>query len=381
MREVGSVPFINRNRFELSADAKLIATSDTAGNLVVSEVEPDLPKLELTHADVFDFHPNGKALAIGSEGGTVAVHLVTGGKPTFKLAALGAVKGLSYSPDGKRLAVGTRDPDGTETIRVYADNGAEPVAEIPGMSAPLAWLNSTALAVGNGTSAGVYDLTKKAFTGLIKEAPGAVAVSPDGTKLVATGAGGLRVRLWDLPAGNQLHAENDSFPDPALMVGTDDGALFLLASDTAYLWRLGATGAKAVGTLPGRAVSAAVSQSALAVATPDAVCVYTNFDPRKPLDAKPAVVLEKSARAKLVTLAPDGQRLAWADQSGAITVTNPTGRERRRLPVVTTSILALQFSPDGSKLAQFGRDGFLRLWAVGEKSTDPREVWKVRPWP
>ena len=51
-----------------------------------------------------------------------------------------------------------------------------------------------------------------------------------------TGNGGLRVRLWDLPTGKQLHAENDSFPDPALMVGTPDGrAMFLLATDTAFV--------------------------------------------------------------------------------------------------------------------------------------------------
>ncbi|HEY1189000.1 MAG TPA: WD40 repeat domain-containing protein, partial [Gemmata sp.] len=379
LQETGAVPLTNRHRFAFSPDGTWLAASDTAGNLVVTEVAPDLPKLELSQADVFDFRPDGKALAIGSTKGTVAVHLVTGGKPTFKLTNAGAVRGLAFSPDGKRLAVGAQSPEGTDTVRVYATGSDKPVAEIAGMSLPHSWLGSDTLAVGNGSDVGVYNLTNKEFTGRVNGSTGAFAVAPDGGKVVATGTAGLRVRLWDLRTGKQLHAENETFPEPALLVGTAGAqSLFLLAGESAYLWPIGAPGAKPVGALPGRAVSAAAARDALVVGTPDAVCLYTHFDPLKPLPVKPHRTFPKSARTKIVTITPDGNRIAWAEESGTVFVTDSAGKHRTQLPAVTASVLALQFSPDGTKLAQFGRDGFLRLWSVGGEGAAPGELWKVR---
>lgn len=375
LREVGSVAFPHSQRFVFSSDGKLVATSDAVGNVVVTEVEADLPKLELSDADVFDFRPDGKAIAVGSAKGGVTVHLLAGGKPTFKFATTGAVLGLAYSPDGRRLAVGTRTTSGVDCVRVYTEGTAEPVAEIEGMNLPAAWLSDDRLAVGNGTDVGVYDLNNKALSGLLKGVPGAFAVSPDGTKVATTGSGGLRVRLWDFATGKQLHAENDTFPDPVLMVGSRDGrSLFLLAGESAFRWPVGAPGARVIGALPGKAMVAAEAGGTLAVATSDAVCVYTNFDPNRPLPERPQITLAKSARAKVVALALDGNTMAWADTSGAVFVTDRADKGRTQLPAVTTSVLALQFSADGTKLAQIGRDGFLRLWSLG----DARELWKAR---
>lgn len=379
LRDESEVAFVNKHRFAFSADGKLIAAGDAAGNLTVAEAESELPKLELAHADVFEFRPDGKAIATGDAKGNVAVHMTTGGKRVFKLVNVGTVFGIAYSPDGKRLAIGARAPDGTDTVRVYADGAEKPIAEVLGMNLPLAWLTTDTLAVTGGTDAGVYDFAKGAFKRRISGTLGAVAVSPDGSKLAATGGGGLRVRLWDLPTGKQLHAENDSFPAPALMIGTRDGAaLFLLANDTAYLWPLGSPGAKVVGSLPGHAVAAAANGGTLLVATAESVCAFTNFDPQKALPKSPARTFDKSGKARVVALAPNGQRLAWADESGTVVVADLDDRQRIKLPVVTTTVLALEFSPDGTKLAQFGRDGFLRLWSMRGKGEGPDELWKVR---
>ncbi len=379
LAEVGTVPFVNRHRFAFSGDGKLLATSEIGGTAVVTEVERDLPKLELTGADVFDFRPDGKAIAVGDAQGNVTVRLVTGGKPVFAVKASGAVRGLTYSPDGKRLAVGWRSADGTvDAVRVYEGKDEKPVAEITGMNLPRAWLDDNLLALGNGTDAGVYDLRKKVWVGRIRGAAGEFAVSPDGTKLAATGNASLRVRLWDLTTGKQMHAENDSFPDPALMSGTPDGkSLFLLTPDSAYLWPVGADGAKLVGTLPGRAVAAATGGGTLIVATPDAVVVYTNFDPLKPLPAKPTSTLDASAGAKQVAVSPDGSMIAWALDGGKVTIADIADRKpRAELPITTTSVLALAFNPAGDGLAALGRDTFLRLWTL--RDGEPKESWKAR---
>ena len=379
LRDIGPAPFSNRHRFGFSADGAFVATSDFAGNLLVIEVANDLPKLELAGANHFDFRPDGKAIAIGDAKGNVSVHLVTGGKPTFALTLDGAITGLAYSPNGTRLAVGSRAPDGTEAIRVYEGAKEKPVAEIAGMSVPKAWVGTDALACGNSTDAGVYDLARKEWKGRIKGMSGEFAVSPDGTKLAATGTG-LRVRLWDLTTGKQLHAENDSFPEPALLVGSADGrTLFMLSTDTAYLWPVGAGAAKPAGTLPGRAVAAAVGGNKLVVATPDAVVVYADFDPSKPLPAKPTHTFQDSAGAKAVAVSANGERVAWAADGGKVTVIDAAGKEaRRELPITTTTVFALGFNANGARLGTLGRDPFLRVWDVSDGADEVTEVWKAR---
>jgi WD40 repeat protein len=379
LREVGSTAFINRHRFDFSADGKFMVTSDLAGNAVITEVENDLPKLEVTNANLFSFRPDGKAIAVGDVKGTVTVHLVTGGKPTFTLKQEGAITGLAYSPDGKRLAVGSHAPDGTDTIRVFELGKEKPVAEISGMSLPRAWIGTDSLACGNGAEAGVYDLAQKKWAGRVNGIAGEFAVSPDGTLLAATGTG-LRVRLYDLTTGKQLHAENDSYPDPALLIGSPDSReLFTLSTDTAYRWKIGDEGAKVVGALPGRAVAAAFGGGALVVATPKAVIVYAKFDPTKPLPAKPTLAFKDSAGAKAVAVSGNGSRVAWALDGGKVIVTDTADKEaRRELPITTTTVLALGFNPNGERLGVLGRDPFLRMWDVSDDRDEAKEVWKAR---
>ena len=258
----GSMPFVNRHQFALSADGALVATSDLAGNSGSSpEVQDDLPKLELTDANLFDFRPDSKATATGDAKGNVTVHLVTGGKPTFTVKQEGAILGLVYSPNGTRLAVGSHSADGTDLVRVYEPGKEKPVAEIAGMNQPRSWIGSDALAVGNGAEAGVYDIAKKEWLGRVKGVVGEFAVSPDGTKLAATGTG-LRVRCTGAPAhlasscdgakaARQRAGVPRRRPDRRLLVGSADGrALFLLTTDTAYLWPVGAAGKAQVAWHP-----------------------------------------------------------------------------------------------------------------------------------
>ena len=379
LRETNSVAAVGAFRFAFSTDGKLMFVSDFNGNGVVTETANKLPKLELSGANRFDFRPDSKAIAVGDHKGNVTVHLVTGGKPIFKLKLNDAVTGIAYSSNGERLAVGTRATDGTATIRVYEAAKQQPVAEIAGMSVPKAWIGADSLACGNGSEAGVYNLTKKAWEGRIKGVEGEFAVSPDGTKLAATGTG-LRVRMWDLTTGKQLHAENDRFPDPVLMVGSDDGrTLFLITADNAHLWPVGAGSAKPAGVLPGRALLATFSGGTLVVATADALIVYANFDPSKPLPAKPTHTFKDSAGTKAVAVSATGSRIAWAVSGGKIFVADSADKDaRRELSVTTTTVLALGFSPNGKRLGVLGRDPFLRVWDVSEERDEPKEVWKAR---
>ncbi len=378
LQEVGSIPLVARAGIAFSADGALVATTDPTRKLVVTEVGRNLPKLELTNASQFDLRPDGKEIAVADPNGTVTIYRTTGGKPVFTAKHDGVSVGLMYSPDGERLAVGIRVRDGTHTLRIY-EPGRQPksVAEVPAMSVPGRWLGRNRLACSNDQEGGVYDLAKKQWVSHVKGVRGAIAVSPDGSKLAATGHG-VHLRLWDLANGKQLHARDDTFPDPALLAASHDGrALFLISGDTAYHWSIGERRAKSVGRLPGVAVAAALGGDRLVVATPNAVLLYEDFDPTKPLPQQPTRSYKNSAHAQAVAISANGSHVAWAFADGKVVATDVSDtRMRRTLPVTTATIFALTFNRTGDRLAVLGRDPFLRVWDVSRD--EPKEAWKAR---
>jgi WD40 repeat protein len=365
---------IGSSPFSLSADGKLFATIGEMGALVVTELQAGLPKLELTGCERFDLHPDGKEIATADADGAVTIYRLTGGKPTFTLKATAPVTALVYNPDGTRLAVGTRAADKTTTIRVFEPGREEPVAEIAGFSLPRGWIGPDLIACGSETEAGVYNLAKKEWIGRIKGVTGEFAVSPDGTKLAATG--GLRVRLYDLQRGTELHAENDSFRFPKLLVGSSDGReLFLIDHLTAYHWKIGAETARTVGKLRYEPDTAAERNGTLVVATTDDVRVYAGFNPTRPLPDRPDHIFGVYAGGQAVALSPDGKRVAWANGNGKVIVTDTSGIGAKRILPATSEVHALAFNPAGDRLSVLSRDPFMRVWDV---TAEPKELWKAR---
>lgn len=377
LRELRALPYANRSRYALSEDGKYVCTATATGSATVEATDTGLPQLVIEDANALDFRPDGRALAVGGAKGALAVYLVVGGKPILRANHDGAITGVAFSPNGKRLAVASRSAAGDGTVRVYDGTDPKPVAEIAGASALSGWLSDTVIACGGEGGSGAYDLTKQQWAARVKEASGPFAVSPDGTKLVALGTG-LRVRLWDVPTGQQLHAKDDTFPEPALLAGAADGKhLFLLAGTSAHVWDVRMASAKEVGELPGRATCATASGSTLLVATPDALYLYTGFDPAKPLPAKPAHTFADSANVRAVALPANGNSVAWATGAGRVFVAKPDGTDRREVPLGTSSaVFALGFSPTGDRLGVLGRDAHFRVWDV--RATEPKAVWKAR---
>lgn len=376
LRELRTLPYANRTRYAVSADGKYVCTANALGAAVVEETATGLQQLALEDAHALDFRPDGRALAVGGAKGALAVYNVVGGKPILRANHDGPITGVAFSPNGKRLAVATR-ANGEAVVRVYEGTDPKPVAEVSGASTLSGWLSDSLLACGGPVGSGTFDLAKKQWAGRVKEATGAFAVSPDGTKLAALGTG-LRVRLWDVPTGQQLHAKDDTFPEPALLAGTADGQnLFLLAGSGAYRWNVKAPNAEPAGALPGRAVVAATAAQTLLVATSDALLAYAAFDPAQPLPAKPAHTFADSANVRAVALTATGKRVAWATEAGKVFVANADGTQRREVPLGTSSaVFALGFNPAGDRLGVLGRDAHFRVWDV--TAEQPKPVWKAR---
>lgn len=363
----------------ISADGKLIAHVPAGVNVLrVSEIETGLEKLEVTNGFPHQFHADGKRFAVADDKGRVIVYQLAGGKPVMLLDNGGPLSTMAFSPDGTRLACGT----GTEAKvwDVTETKNPKVVARIADAGHVNGWLDNDRLAAGDKTAIGVHALKSEQWVGRAKGVSGAWAVSPDGTRGASVTPGGLRVRVWDLTTGKQLHADNDTFPDTALITAAPDGkTVFVLAGDGAFRWSVGAGSATPAGTLPARAVVATTGKGRLAVVTPAAVLVYDDFDPTKPLPAKPSRTLEDSSACRCVAVSPDGTKVAYAgDGMRSVIADAATGKTIRVLPTQTVG-QALAFTPDGEKLAMVARDGYLRLWAATDVGDGyDGDLWKVR---
>src|SRR5262249_20813851 len=176
--------------FTISPDSRLVATRDTGGAIRVDELESGLAKLELPGGPVFDFHPDCKLIAAAEANGVVTVYQVTGGKPVYTATHDGTLNGLAFRPDGKAIATASA----AGKVRLWELGKSVPVAEIDA-TGPVVFVGNDRLAAVRAGGVGVYDFAAKAWVYEVAEAAGAFAISPDGTKLAATGNGGTRVRI------------------------------------------------------------------------------------------------------------------------------------------------------------------------------------------
>jgi WD40 repeat protein len=375
------------NEFALSESGKLVATvaSDT---LTVSEIDTALPKLEIPVVSPTGyrsaFHPDGKSIAVANPSGKVTLFKVAGGKPILTLNHGGPINGLVMSTDGKRLVTGGDGVNGTLKIWRLDRSGdaknVKPVMEVKGVSRPRAWFGADRIAAAGIDGAGVYDLASKRWAGFARGVTGEWAVSPDEKYVAAIGGDSLRVRIWELASGKQLHSENDTFPNVALLAPIPDcKSLFFLAGDVAYRWSMDKSEVVGAGRLPSSAIVAASGRGRLAIATPREVLIYDDFAPAKDLNSKPSRTLsEHAASPRAVAVSSDGRRVAYSGEAERVIVADAaTGKAIRVLPVKTVG-LGLAFTRDGSKLAVVGRDGFLRLWPIDAEGGEDSDVWRVR---
>lgn len=364
----------------LSPDGNLFAgiSPGASGKLTVTDFD-GLDKLELTGSRVFAFRPGGKTIASAERPGKVTLYMLAGGKPVMTFDNGGELTSMAFSPDGSLVACGVGDV--AKVWDLSDPKKPRVVAEVKDAGYVRGWVGKDRLAASDKFGFGVYDLAAKKWAGRAGGLAANWAISPDGTTAVSA-SGGLRVRLWDLTTGNQLHAENDAFPDPALLAPAADGkTVFVLSDEFAYLWPVDRPTAPQVGRITlGKAVTAAVGKDRLAVVIGTRVLVYDDFDPAKPLPAKYSrSLLEHSTGCKAVAVSADGKKVAYSGTEMKTVIADAaTGKTIRVLPVQTQG-LALAFDPDGEKLLILGRDGFLRLFAVGPLADGgDGELWKVR---
>lgn len=148
----------------------------------------------------------------------------------------------------------------------------------------------------------------------------ALAYSPDGKKIAATGVG-RALTLWDSTTGKEIHQFPNDY-SPMCVAFSPDGKILAAPgrNQTARLWDV-ATG-KELRQLKGQH--------------------WTIFG---------------------LAFSPDGQFLATSSTDGSVFLWDPnTGAEKRRIESGQGGLYRLAISPDSKLLAAGGADGTIRLW-------------------
>jgi WD40 repeat protein/beta-lactamase regulating signal transducer with metallopeptidase domain len=304
----------------------------------------DFKSLEGATVSGLAFDPRGKALAYCSNG---VVHAcdVTTGDALFQVSPPDFAVGLSFSPDGRQLAVRGRAQQvmvcdggtGKEQYRL-----GEPAADGRAIAVNVIGRFPTALETRT------------------------LAFSPDGRR-IATAAGGT-IRLWAAAGGKELPLADGHRASPQAVSLAADGktAVSLGADRTLYRWET-ATG-KSLGSVRVPQGAAALSPDArsLAVATPDGFIRLLDT-----AGGKEVSQFRTPSRGVALSFSPDGKLLAERAFDGAIRLYDPAkgtvvrqfgsqaANSRRATDAVafavplagSAAMAGLAFSPDGKLLA------------------------------
>ncbi len=329
------------------------------------------------------YSPDGRTLAAayGFEGkapGAVLIAMdAASGRELWRAAERGMqILALAYSPDGRTIATGCGHFNDYETsgyVRLRdARTGGEagpPIAASPGGVLAVAFApDGRHLAISSRDVVDLRDLSD-AGRPIAHRLSGhvnfvyAVAFSPDGRR-VATGGWDKTIRLWDPSTGKLLETLVGHRGFVRGLAFSPDGRQLVSGSEDASVRRWDLDGGESatfhghtgfvhcVAFGPEGALAASGSRDGTVkiwpAAAPDSQVTFRN----------------SAGWVGALAFAPDGRRIASA-HNGNVRIWDPhTGEETARIiaPRGLLGHIALAFSPDGATLAASGPDGKVILW-------------------
>jgi hypothetical protein len=276
------------------------------------------------------FRGDGSQLAVGMYG-QVAVWDLLDGRPAAVLSDLpGPVHALAYSPDGKRLAVGSGQPAQSGSVRIY---------RVP---------DGTLAQEFEGHGDVVY----------------ALAFRHDGGQLASAGFD-QTVRLWDLTEGTPAGVFKGHSDFVYEVVYTPDGLTVLSASKDRSIKRFDARTGKGLRTYSDHnedvlALAIRPDGSSFVTAGVEPQLRWWALDGEKPSKkvgghGGPVHQLAFSADGKRLISAGGGDKTVrtWDGSSGIF---------QKTLPGPTEWQYAVALSHDGRLAAAGGWDGLVRVW-------------------
>ncbi|MCX6926250.1 MAG: WD40 repeat domain-containing protein, partial [Verrucomicrobia bacterium] len=321
------------------------------------------------------YSPDGTKLAVASGGGLHLLDPLTHREAERR--DFPGIRQITFSPDSRRLAIGTVDGD----VMLWDANLQAQVAKWSGpkflYGGSLAFSSdSKLLAVARivGRAALIWDLTTLQLTKQLElNVPwiGGVVFSPDG-KLVAVTSADQSITLFDPRTWQVVRRLKGHTDEVWVAVFSPDGRSLLSGSkdETVRLWDVAPNSLTSDSfDLPRSTDYTALSPDGKALITLTAenefaVWETTTFK-RSKTGRLPVAVLHRSNPPTSVGISSDGRLLTTAGLDGAVTIwETETLRERMRYEGPPQQVSSAVFAPGEQFLAACWPDGTSKVWEV-----------------
>lgn len=312
------------------------------------------------------YSPDGSRLAASGADGYVRVWDAESGQPVVDpIPDHQGVSEIAFSPDGQALVTADRDgvlrifDAGDFSVDHEIDTGTENLSSIAFTSD-----GSRFATIGNDRVIQVVDTDTgdpvrefpSGHQGYVSE----LAFSPDGALLLSGSEDGT-LQMWDAEAGTAIGPRIETGGMVADVAFRPDGRRFVSSGNSVILWDTQTR--KPIGDpLQGHVnavttVSFSPDSQVLATGSADATVRVWDADTGAFLWN---VMYGHEGRIWGLVYSPDGRHIASASSDGTVRIWNPLGSQ----PLLghTAAVRDLSYSPDGEFMASAGEDGTVRLW-------------------
>ena len=353
-----------------SGDKISLWNSDTGEHKKTFAMHPDCAAIGTA------FSPDGKTVAVGSVNGTVYLYDINTGELKMILSEhKDHVINLAFSPDGKILATTSY---GDETICLWdVHTGAHRIirTEHPrNVGSGGLTFSPDGKTLASGSRDGTIrfwdahtGVAKKVFTGHSQEVR-SIAFNPNGD-IIASGCASGIIRLWDVVTRQLIRTLNDPKNGQinsaySIVFSADGKTVFCGTDDGIHLWNAHTSEHKKMLTGHTDWVNTmALSSGGNILASGSADTTIRLWDAHTGEHKRTLIGHKKSINS--IAFSPDGTILASAGVGGTVRLWDvATGKNKMALMGHKKYVESVSFSPDGRTLASGDGSGIIHLWNI-----------------